>query len=199
VTEEPTSKPDYYRQTDWNADLRVCGEWSVIVRFTASGGSGESAGIEAPRKLVMTRKFEKHLLQGARTRRDLLLFIALAIALFFPLPGLAQSTTSALIAKLPHIDIKTLTHKANSGNPEAQFELGLAYEKGLGVDKSQSEAMRWYRSAAKSGDTRAQYKLAYLYETGPDGIKDIGEAVKWYKRAEQGRADEKVRSQPPPR
>ncbi len=61
--------PDYYRQTDWKADLRVCGEWSVTVRFTdgrTNGGSGEFAEIDAPRKLVMTRKFEKHPLQGAR-------------------------------------------------------------------------------------------------------------------------------------
>jgi len=61
--------PDYYRQTDWQADLRVCGQWSVIVRFkdgSTNGGSGEFAEISSPHKLVMTRKFEKHPLQGAR-------------------------------------------------------------------------------------------------------------------------------------
>ncbi len=61
--------PDFYRQTDWKADLQVCGQWSVKVRFTdgsTNGGSGEFAEIDAPRKLVMTRKFEKHPLQGAR-------------------------------------------------------------------------------------------------------------------------------------
>lgn len=73
--------------------------------------------------------------------------------------------------------------KANSGNPEAQFELGIAYDRGLGVDKSESEAMRWYRSAANSGHTEAQNNLAYLYETGPDGLKDMAEAAKWYKRS----------------
>ena len=61
--------PDYYRQTDWTADLRVCGPWSCIVRFnngTTNRGSGEFAEIDSPRKLVMTRKFEKHPLQGTR-------------------------------------------------------------------------------------------------------------------------------------
>jgi uncharacterized protein YndB with AHSA1/START domain len=60
---------DFYRQTDWKADLRVCGEWSVTVRFadgSTNGGSGEFAEIDAPRKLVMTRKFEKHPLLGTR-------------------------------------------------------------------------------------------------------------------------------------
>jgi uncharacterized protein YndB with AHSA1/START domain len=61
--------PDYYRQTDWKADLRVCGQWSVVVRFkdgSTNGGSGEFAEINSPNKLAMTRKFEKHPLQGAR-------------------------------------------------------------------------------------------------------------------------------------
>ena len=61
--------PDFYRQTDWKADLRVRGQWSVTVRFvdgSTNGGSGEFAEIDAPRKLVMTRKFEKHPLQDTR-------------------------------------------------------------------------------------------------------------------------------------
>ena len=61
--------PEYYRQTDWRAELRVRGVWSTIVRFTdgtTNGGSGEFAEIEAPRRLIMTRKFEKHPLQGTR-------------------------------------------------------------------------------------------------------------------------------------
>ncbi len=61
--------PDFYRQTDWKADLCVCGQWSVTVCFAdggTNGGSGEFAEIVPPHKLVMTRKFEKHPLQGAR-------------------------------------------------------------------------------------------------------------------------------------
>lgn len=61
--------PEYYRQTDWKADLTVCGQWSVQVVFndgSTNGGNGEFAEIDRPRKLVMTRKFEKHPLQGSR-------------------------------------------------------------------------------------------------------------------------------------
>ena len=60
---------DYYHQTDWKADLQVRGQWSVVVRFkdgSTNGGSGEFAEISSPYKLVMTRKFENHPLQGAR-------------------------------------------------------------------------------------------------------------------------------------
>jgi uncharacterized protein YndB with AHSA1/START domain len=61
--------PDFYRSTDWTLDLCVCGQWSTIVRLTDGStnlGSGEFAEIDTPRKLVMTWKFEKHPLQGAR-------------------------------------------------------------------------------------------------------------------------------------
>ncbi len=63
--------PDFYCWENWTANLRVGGPWSVRVRFTdgsTNGGSGEFAEIEAPHKLVMTRRFEKHLLQGVRDR-----------------------------------------------------------------------------------------------------------------------------------
>jgi uncharacterized protein YndB with AHSA1/START domain len=61
--------PDFYRWTDWKADLRVCGPWSVVVRFadgSTNGGNGEFAEIDVPRKLVMTRRFKQHPLLGTR-------------------------------------------------------------------------------------------------------------------------------------
>src|SRR5215475_9753377 len=116
-------------------------------------------------------------------RKDLVAFIALGFSLAFASTGLPQSATSALIAKSPRIDLKALLAKASSGDPEAQFQLGLAYDHGLGLDKSAYEAMRWYRLAANSGHTEAQNNLAYLYETGPDALRDLNEAIKWYSRA----------------
>jgi len=55
--------PDFYRWTDWEDDLRVCDQWSVTVRFSdgsTNGGSDEFAEIDAPRKLVMTHRFERY-------------------------------------------------------------------------------------------------------------------------------------------
>src|SRR4030095_10698258 len=103
-------------------------------------------------------------------RKDLVAFIALGFSLAFVPAGLPQSATSALIAKSSRIDVKALLARARFGNPEAQFQLGLAYDHGLGVDKSEYEAMRWYRLAANSGHTEAQNNLAYLHETGPDAL-----------------------------
>lgn len=61
--------PDFYGQERWKADLRVCGEWTVTVRFadgSTNGASGEFAEIDPPRKMVMTRRFGKHPLLGTR-------------------------------------------------------------------------------------------------------------------------------------
>src|SRR5215469_6783094 len=116
-------------------------------------------------------------------RRVLLAFIFLAFAVALPSPTWPQSTDSFLISKSPRIDLRALTDKASSGDPGAQYELGIRYQSGLGVDKSEYEAMRWYQRAANSGNPDAQNNLAYLYETGPDGLRDMTEAVKWYKRA----------------
>ncbi len=72
VTEEVEQwwgSPEFYVQSDWSADLQVCGQWSVTTRFpdgSTNGGSGEFVEIDEPRKLVMTGRFEKHPLQGGR-------------------------------------------------------------------------------------------------------------------------------------
>jgi uncharacterized protein YndB with AHSA1/START domain len=52
---------DTYHMTNWAADLRVGGRWSVIPR-TADGSttpaSGQFLEIEGPRKIVLTRKYD---------------------------------------------------------------------------------------------------------------------------------------------
>ena len=61
--------PDFYRQTDWAADLRVRGQWRVAVHFpdgSTNGGSGEFAEVDAPRKIVMTRRLKQQPLLGTR-------------------------------------------------------------------------------------------------------------------------------------
>jgi hypothetical protein len=69
---------------------------------------------------------------------------------------------------------------AEQGYPAAQFNVGVLYEKGLGVTQDPAEAARWYLKAAERGDTDAQYKMATLYETGGGVAKNVREARRWY-------------------
>ena len=62
--------------------------------------------------------------------------------------------------------LKQWTLAAESGNPKAQYNLGLMYHFGLGVAVDEGEAARWFSAAAGAGDAEAQHNLALLYERG---------------------------------
>jgi uncharacterized protein YndB with AHSA1/START domain len=53
--------PDVYTTESWKSDLREGGAWSLITRVpdgTALPASGEFLQVEAPRKLVQTRRYD---------------------------------------------------------------------------------------------------------------------------------------------
>ena len=80
--------------------------------------------------------------------------------------------------------------KAQAGDTEAQFVLGIMYANGSGVEQDFKEAVKWFRKAAHQGYARAQYNLGGMYRDGLGVEQDLKEAVKWYqKAAEQGNAD----------
>ena len=66
---------------------------------------------------------------------------------------------------------------ADQRNPEALFNLGLCYGKGLGVEKDTKEAAHFYRLVAGQGYSQAQSNLGVHYENGVGVDKDIKAAV----------------------
>jgi TPR repeat protein len=68
---------------------------------------------------------------------------------------------------------------ADQGNPEAQWQIGMRYEKGQGVTKDQVAAREWYLKAAVQGYATAQSFLGYQYERG----RLYAEAIEWYRKA----------------
>ena len=50
----------------------------------------------------------------------------------------------------------------NQGYATAQFELGWFYANGRGVERSQTEAIDWYRKAARQGNENAKNALKKL-------------------------------------
>jgi len=67
----------------------------------------------------------------------------------------------------------------------AQYNLGLLYEQGLGVEKNLVAAARWYRAAALQSFPDAEYNLGGLYYRGEGVSRSIDEAVHWWVRAAQ--------------
>ena len=79
---------------------------------------------------------------------------------------------------------------AEQGNVDAQFQLGVCYANGSGVEKDMNEAAKWYREAAEQGNPLAQNSLADCYRKGAGVEMNIEESVKWYlQSAKQDNAD----------
>ena len=51
------------------------------------------------------------------------------------------------------------------GSAQAQYNLGVCYENGEGVEKDTSEAMKWYRIASEQGHKDAETALQKLQES----------------------------------
>jgi len=78
---------------------------------------------------------------------------------------------------------KEFSAAAEEGHADSQFNLGLMYEHGIGVDKDEKEAVVWYRKSAVQGFAFAQYNLAVLYENGRGAAVDFVQANEWYRKA----------------
>lgn len=63
--------------------------------------------------------------------------------------------------------------EADAGETEAQFNLGVLYDEGLGVSADKIEAARWYRRAAIGGLAAGQYNLAVLLANGEGVPRDL--------------------------
>jgi len=75
-------------------------------------------------------------------------------------------------------------HKAETGDPIAQFDLARAYIAGEGVAKDSEQGLRWLRKSANQDYFGAEYALGIMYQTGAEGLpKDGHEAAKWYVKA----------------
>jgi TPR repeat protein len=81
--------------------------------------------------------------------------------------------------------IKNLILAAESGNPAAQFNLGVLCDSrlddnGYPIEGNRKEAIKWLLAAAEQGLPRAQSKLAEMYANGAATPKDYVNACAWF-------------------
>jgi len=69
--------------------------------------------------------------------------------------------------------------RAEQGDAEAQYVLGVSYNTGKDTTQDYGAAARWFRKAAEQGHTPAMYSLGLLYQTGLGVPQDYVEAHKW--------------------
>lgn len=89
----------------------------------------------------------------------------------------------------PKEQLKTLTAKAESGDAQAQYDLGVAFIEGRYEQKPNPDTgMSWVAKSAEAGNATAQYDLAVAYRLGHGVKPDAAQALTWYqKAADQGR------------
>lgn len=80
--------------------------------------------------------------------------------------------------------------KAQTGDPKAQYWIGVMYAYGVGVEKDSNLALQWYQKAAvqaeqeaQQGKAEAQYILGLIYDNGRGLPKDSAKAMYWYRIA----------------
>jgi uncharacterized protein len=79
--------------------------------------------------------------------------------------------------------------KADSGDSEAQFRVGLRFANGDGTAQDYSMAAHWYLNAANQNHASAQFNLGVLLADGQGVPKDNTQAMLWISRsAHQGYA-----------
>ncbi len=66
---------------------------------------------------------------------------------------------------------------AERGDMRAQYNLGVLYDRGLGVPPNFAAAAKWYLAAAEQGHTDAEANLGYAYEQGRGVAQDFGQAA----------------------
>jgi TPR repeat protein len=78
---------------------------------------------------------------------------------------------------------------ADAGQAEAQFDLGVLYAQGLGVQRDMTTAERWYRKAAEQGNAEAEFALGQMYSRGWGVPRDEADALRWFQMANSPESD----------
>lgn len=106
--------------------------------------------------------------------------VPLALAVSSPLAAQNEegSGTSTVAT-----NIDALKTMAETGDPIAQWRLGVALDEGNGVSSDPVKAVFWFREAIKGGNAAAHASLALMYATGRGVAVDYSAARELYLKA----------------
>lgn len=72
---------------------------------------------------------------------------------------------------------------AKQGQPNAQYNMGVIYDRGYGVEQNYDKARSWYKKAAAQSYAKAAHNLGVMYRKGHGVPVDKKRAVYWFKKA----------------
>jgi len=100
-----------------------------------------------------------------------------------PTPNVS-SWASTFAISVKHDSLEDVRQRAQSGDPNAQFELGAAYARGQGSAESYTEAVKWLTRSADQGNVTAAAALGAFYWDGRGVTQDNVDAYVWSAIAE---------------
>ncbi|MFQ5535169.1 MAG: tetratricopeptide repeat protein [Sphingomonadales bacterium] len=116
----------------------------------------------------------------------------LAVFVFLLWPGVSaaadfESALAAFDNGNYHKAVREFRALAEDGHAKSQFNLGLMYFRGLGVEEDSEAAKEWALKSARQDYAPAQYTIGVMYSKGAGFEKNPIEAAQWFRRAaEQG-------------
>ena len=103
------------------------------------------------------------------------------------LPEVYYKNSTGSIDRVHRKNLETWFREARLGKPQAQYNLGVVYFKGVGVSTDHEEAFKWFARAAEKGSAPGQGFLGVMYENGLGVVQDYEMSLHWYRKAaEQG-------------
>ncbi len=125
-----------------------------------------------------------------KLKRAIAAAIVLVSAFSVPVAAGALEDAAAAHARGDYAKaLRLIRPLANDGDAAAQFNLGVMYLTGHGVQQDDAAAALWFRKAAEQGYALAQTNLGVLYRDGRGVAEDATEAVMWLRKAaDQGDA-----------
>lgn len=169
--------------------MRLLGRW-LASAVVVAGGRGSCDGEylrrsgpacrsgEPPPEQVLDLQWK-----GSSMRRFTLLIVGVLCFARVAAAGPVDDARNAFLGRDYATAYSLFKSSAEQGNPEAQFYLGIMYERGWGTATNAEVAAAWYRKAADQGHDRAQYNLGVFYERGRGLPVDLKLAEYWYLRS----------------
>lgn len=91
---------------------------------------------------------------------------------------------SILAASVPETPmVENLQHAAETGDPNAQYRLGVYEQRTAHTLEDRTNAVRWYERAALQGHRKAMHNLAVAYAQGWGTDRNEEEAARWFAKA----------------
>lgn len=97
--------------------------------------------------------------------------------------GLARVEGDCGFAADPEQGMDLVLLAAEQGMRYAEFQMGAAFEEGVGVERDLTQALEWFQRAADQGVAPAQWRIGMSHVRGEGRAVDPAEAVAWFSRA----------------